>query len=223
VIDIGVSLNAAAFRYRSGGGGASPAPTLVDFVYARVTSTVFLPAAQTVNDQLIVLALYEFDDVDGTSVIDLPSGWTNAGTMVSGSGSARLCWRIWHTGDPTTVSITGIGATASYTCCAFSGAHETTPLSNIVATFSEGPGITIPAIAVDGNGLAMCSAYVRQNTSTIVHPLLTVHHTEYSGTGYQRPSLAISDTPGASYAAQPVLAGISLSGGYIFTACVNPT
>lgn len=62
------------------------------------TSTINLPAGTTTGDFTIIVVSYL-----GATTVTLPSGWTN---IINADGQVA-CFRLWQSGDPSSVTFTG--------------------------------------------------------------------------------------------------------------------
>ena len=100
-----------------------------------------------------VLILCGNPDGTGTApIIDLLSGWTALGTQTEhGAASTGVLWawyRVWQSGDPTSITVTNTNDCQFQTfCTTYEGVDTTTPIDQTTPTYdvTENPP-TSPAI-----------------------------------------------------------------------------
>jgi hypothetical protein len=139
---------------------------------AGTTASVPLPAGTTIGDVTVVLVNQQSAG-GGFSDITVPSGWW----VLASTLGAILCWRVFQSGDPSSVTFsTGVsGATWGYAGTSYSGCDTSSPIDTLAAC----------VLAVSGGGASVADNYRAPslNPNYMGSQLVVFYSSAYYGSG----------------------------------------
>lgn len=142
-----------------------------------------LPATMVDGELVIAWVVKDRVQID----LDFPAGWTQ---IMSNTASVCLGYKIWHTGDPTTVTVTDSGGTSAFwwvgCVLAYSGVDQSNPIRSYSINPLWYPSIT--AIAFQSSHSAYLAPSVVPDLEGSVHVALYARSDSGGGGSWSTPS-----------------------------------